>query len=73
MHWAWAQEEGWSTLKNGELLRAAEGKFVVLVTADKRLQYQQNIASSAIAVVVMMAESTSLRVVRWADTNANAS
>jgi hypothetical protein len=73
MHWAWAQEEGWSALKNGELLRAAEGKFAVLVTADKRLQYQQNIASSAIAVVVMMAESTRLRVVRWADTNANAS
>ena len=29
------QEEGWSALKNGELLRRASEKFDVLVTADQ--------------------------------------
>ena len=54
------QEEGWSGLKNGELLRAEQGKFAVLVTADRRLQYQQNIAAFSIAVVVVSALSSRL-------------
>ena len=55
-----AQEEGWSGLTNGELLRAAQGKFAVLVTGDKRLQFQQNTAAFTIAVVVVSARSTRL-------------
>src|SRR5205085_1815079 len=54
------QEEGWSGLTNGELLRAAEAKFAVLVTGDKRLQFQQNIAAFNIAIVVVSARSTRL-------------
>jgi hypothetical protein len=38
------QEEGWSSTKNGELLRRSSPLFDVLVTADKRLQHQQNIS-----------------------------
>jgi hypothetical protein len=37
------QECGWSSVKNGQLLRTAETEFDVLVTADKNLQYQQHI------------------------------
>jgi hypothetical protein len=49
-----AYECGWSTLKNGELLTAAETHgFEVLVTTDKNLKYQQNLASRPIAVVVL--------------------
>ncbi|HEY0154682.1 MAG TPA: hypothetical protein VGB92_21890 [Longimicrobium sp.] len=49
-----AYECGWSTLKNGELLAAAEAHgFEVLVTTDKNLKYQQNLASRSIAVVVL--------------------
>jgi hypothetical protein len=51
------QEEGWSGLKNGELLRAAQDRFDVLVTGDKRLQFQQNIAAFKIAVVVVSVAS----------------
>lgn len=54
------QEEGWSSLSNGQLLRAAEASFSVLVTADKRLRFQQNIPSFKLAVVVVAAESTRL-------------
>lgn len=41
------QEEGWAGLENGKLLREAVTGFDVLVTADGRMRYQQNTASSA--------------------------
>lgn len=47
------QEKGWSSVKNGELLRRASVEFDVFVTADKNLQYQQNIAKFKIGVVVL--------------------
>jgi len=49
---------GWTGLKNGALLRAAEQDFDVLVTVDKRLRYQQNVAERDIAVVVLDAVGT---------------
>jgi hypothetical protein len=53
-----AYERGWSTLKNGELLAAAESEgFEVLVTTDGNLKYQQNLLSRAIAVVVLSTTS----------------
>ena len=49
-----AFEQGWSTLRNGELLSAAEaGGFDVLLTTDTNLRYQQNLANRAIAIVVL--------------------
>ena len=53
-----AYECGWSTLKNGELLNAAEQDgFEVLVTTDRNLRYQQNLAERRIAVVVICTTS----------------
>jgi hypothetical protein len=53
-----AYERGWSTLKNGELLTAAESEgFEVLVTTDGNLKYQQNLLSRAIAVIVLSTTS----------------
>ncbi len=48
-----AFEAGWSELSNGELLAKAEEHFDVLVTTDKQLRYQQNLAGRRIAVVVL--------------------
>lgn len=48
------QEEGWGSFKNGELLRRAEGRFDVLLTADRRMRYQQNLTSFVIGVVVIV-------------------
>ena len=49
-----AREQGWSTLLNGELLRAAEqAGFDVLLTTDKNLVYQQNLSERKIAIVVL--------------------
>jgi hypothetical protein len=45
-----AFERGWSTLKNGELLQAAElAEFAVFVTTDTNLRYQQNLTSRRIS------------------------
>jgi hypothetical protein len=53
------QQQGWAGLKNGELLaRAAAARFDVLLTADQRLQFQQNLGQSCLAVVVLVARST---------------
>jgi hypothetical protein len=50
-----AYERGWSTLKNGELLDAAErASFDVFVTTDSHLQYQQNLSVRHIAVVCLL-------------------
>ena len=55
---ATAYQRGWSTLKNGALLQAAEGDgFDVLVTSDKNLRYQQNLANRRIAIVELPTNS----------------
>jgi hypothetical protein len=49
-----AFERGWSRLKNGELLDAAESAgFTVLVTTDTNLKYQQNLVGRRLAIVVL--------------------
>jgi hypothetical protein len=49
-----AAQRGWDKLKNGELLEAAEkAGFEVLVTPDKNIRYQQNLALRRIALVVL--------------------
>ena len=46
--------QGWDTLKNGELLTAAEqAGFDVLLTTDKNLRNQQNLKDRKIAIVVL--------------------
>jgi hypothetical protein len=49
-----ARARGWEELENGALLNEAEAAgFEVLVTTDKNLRYQQNLAVRKIAVVVL--------------------
>jgi hypothetical protein len=48
-----ATEQGWSTLLNGQLLRAAENGFDVLLTTDNSLPFQQNLEGRKLAVVVL--------------------
>ena len=53
-----AYERGWSKLRNGELLDAAEGEgFEVFITTDLNLRYQQNLQSRRIAVVALSTPS----------------
>ena len=49
-----AGERGWATLVNGALLdRAEEAGYEVVITADKDMPYQQNIASRSLALIVL--------------------
>lgn len=48
-----AFELGWSNLENGDLLRAAEGRFEVFVTTDQNLRHQQNLTGRQLAILVL--------------------
>jgi hypothetical protein len=49
-----ARARGRDTLRNGELLDAAEAAgFDVFVTTDRNIRYQQNLTGRRIAVVVL--------------------
>lgn len=53
-----AYERGWSQLRNGDLLQAAESAgFEVFVTTDRNLRYQQNLAGRRLAIVVLSTTS----------------
>lgn len=53
-----AFELGWSALENVELLARAEAEgFEALVTTDRNLKYQQNLADRRIAIVVLSTTS----------------
>ena len=54
------QRCGWSSLKNGDLLRIAQTDFDVLVTADKNMQHQQNPKLLPIPVAMLIASNNRL-------------
>jgi predicted nuclease of predicted toxin-antitoxin system len=51
---ATAFECGWAELTNGELLAAAEKNgFDLLITSDKGIRYQQNMADRRLALILL--------------------
>ena len=54
------RDESWTSLTNGALLRQAAATFDVLLTADRNIEFQQNLATLSIAVVILVAESNRL-------------
>jgi hypothetical protein len=55
-----AVEMGWAGVKNGRLLDLAGTQFDAFVTVDKNLQFQQNLATLPVAVLVLDARSNEL-------------
>ena len=54
-----ASEAGWQALSNGKLLAAAEqAEFVALVTIDKGIAHQQNLAHRTISVILLSTPDT---------------
>ena len=51
------QDMGWAGIKNGALLKLADGQFDALLTVDQGIEYQQNLSGLTISVVVMLAAS----------------
>ncbi len=57
-----ARYAGFSGLKNGRLLDAAEAnQFAVLLTADQGIEYEQNLAGRKIAIIIFQAKSLRLK------------
>ena len=47
---------GLKGVKNSALLRAAAGQFDVLITVDRRMPFQQNLATFHLALVILIAK-----------------
>ena len=54
------QEMGWAGIKNGSLLRLADGQFDVFLTVDQGLEYQQSLSGLRISIIVIVAPSNDL-------------
>ncbi len=54
------QEAGWAGVRNGTLLRAADGTFDAMLTVDQGVEHQQNVTGLRIGVVVMVAASNDI-------------
>ena len=48
-----AYEMGWAKFDNGDLLKAAESQFDILITTDQNLRYQQNLAARRLAILIL--------------------
>lgn len=55
-----ARQQGWSSIKNGELLALAAQEFDVFITVDRNLSFQNNLTSMSIAVIVLCARTNRL-------------
>jgi hypothetical protein len=56
---------GWSGVENGALLaRAAQANFDALITNDRGLEHEQNVATIPLSVVVLLASSNTMDVLR---------
>ena len=51
------QRRGWASITNGKLLALAAGEFDVLLTADRGMEYQQNLASLPVSILIVLARS----------------
>ena len=58
------REIGWASTQNGALLRRAGEVYDVLVTADTNIEHQQNPATLPISVIVLIAYTNEVGVLR---------
>ncbi len=53
-------EMGWAGIKNGELLKLAEGVFDVMMTVDKGIQHQNNFTGKKIILITFIVKRNKL-------------
>ena len=54
------QRRGWTSVKNGKLLALAAQEFDLVLTADRGMEYQQNLATLPVSILVVIARSNRL-------------
>lgn len=52
---------GYGAKKNGELLSLMEGRWDVLLTNDRNIQYQQNISGRNVSILILCAKSNRIK------------
>jgi predicted nuclease of predicted toxin-antitoxin system len=55
------RQAGYGSKKNGELLTLAEGRWDVLLTSDRNIKYQQNMAGRSVSIIILCAKSNRMR------------
>lgn len=48
-----AFQMGWDLVKNGDLIRAAEAEFDVMISSDQNLRYQQNLKHRKLGLIIL--------------------
>ena len=56
-----ARRAGYGSKKNGELLALAEGQWDVLLTSDRNIKYQQNMAGRTVSILILCANQIASR------------
>ena len=54
------RQRGWGEKTNGELIEAAQEEFDALVTMDRRIPHQQDLANVDLAIVLLEAQNNRL-------------
>jgi predicted nuclease of predicted toxin-antitoxin system len=57
-------KSGWAGIKNGKLLALAATKFDVFLTADRNVEFQQNLSVLPIAILIVLAKSNRMEDMR---------
>lgn len=55
------RQAGYGAKKNGELLSLMEGRWDVLLTNDRNIQYQQNMGGRNVSVLILCAKSNRIK------------
>lgn len=50
-------DAGWAALKNGDLLSRAQHEFDALITTDRNLPFQHDVARFSMAIIVLRGQS----------------
>ena len=48
-----AYQMGWDLVRNGDLIRAAEAEFDMMISSDQCLRYQQNLKKRRPALIIL--------------------
>jgi len=58
-------QKNWNGLRNGELMRrAVEDSFDILLTIDKKIQYQQNFSKYDLVVIILDSPSSKVEIIK---------
>jgi hypothetical protein len=52
---------GWGSIKNGALLKTANGQFDLLITVDRGIKYQNNFSDIEISLITLITPSNRLK------------